>query len=860
MNKSALLGEISFVKKKFDKEIWEIFQTKEFGSLNLNQKNDAVNRRLLEWIEKEPAPCFLLAPVLAFIERVETEKLLPVYRFFHFEQWLNQQSGLSDEANRSIRGKIVGKYIDRSSYQALFPIGMGKMYEGTHFVTAHKSPDLDTTIASFWGWMDSFGAQISNGMHVWNVPGGPPSSQIEIDWIFKDLFGPAVFTHLAQNRLVLGLTGLDLMTQKGMVQTSLSEPVSSIDHERDQNAVVLVDAEGLYLGDWRNVDIEPVRQIINLFSSCIRWFENNLHVQLIGLFAKEKLFLKDIEPFLKSLFGMKVVDCEPALEFSPKQKAHIETFLVRVLHMKKGLDMSFEEFGVHVAKIGSVAFEGVDRMLASMQRAQLFSVDGSLIEERPRLFTYLEKAVASLHDAILKIRARLEKLDIALKTKYEVFSRTPTCVSWRADVEEIREKIGVYSHLTVVYEDEGRSYPIGVIHASDVRKATLGTVSLRDFCNRNEMGIPAYLEVLSVIDHHKSQLNTSAPLFAIISDAQSSNSLVAQQAFIINDRYSLAGQSQESIDAQITVLSKTRTPESIRLLQRLLQRKMVGNAPFYVHPEREFIEYLHFLYGILDDTDLLSKVSATDVECVASLLNRMKTIATGRETEVISLDDLPRDRQFAKKAASRILRNEEMYSLYRKVYAYREREVESNMLLAAEGKPSNIFADTKEQNGCCRVGQTKIFVNNLPALERHMDAIRMAWLQKAGQVYRDKVEIDLHMHMLSTIVSADEVYRGTQGVYDHTDEMWIWIPFTDTSLEHLKRFLNAFQNAPGLQKHLIEVEFVGDKANVLASVFNESFFQLKQKQSQGKESLIILRYKPSTLNSRKAMVSPFLPA
>ena len=35
---------------------------------------------------------------------------------------------------------------------------MGKIYEGTHFVTAHKSPDLDTTIASFWGWLDAFAA------------------------------------------------------------------------------------------------------------------------------------------------------------------------------------------------------------------------------------------------------------------------------------------------------------------------------------------------------------------------------------------------------------------------------------------------------------------------------------------------------------------------------------------------------------------------------------------------------------------------------------------------------------------------------------------------------------------------------
>jgi inorganic pyrophosphatase/exopolyphosphatase len=35
------------------------------------------------------------------------------------------------------------------------------------------------------------------------------------------------------------------------------------------------------------------------------------------------------------------------------------------------------------------------------------------------------------------------------------------------------------------------------------------------------MGIPSYLEVISVIDHHKSSLATSSAPMAIIADAQS---------------------------------------------------------------------------------------------------------------------------------------------------------------------------------------------------------------------------------------------------------------------------------------------------------------------------------------------------
>ena len=70
---------------------------------------------------------------------------------------------------------------------------MGKVYEGSHFVAAHRSPDLDTTIASFWGWVDAFGARVSYGLHIWNIPSGPSKNQVENQLLFKDLFGENIF-------------------------------------------------------------------------------------------------------------------------------------------------------------------------------------------------------------------------------------------------------------------------------------------------------------------------------------------------------------------------------------------------------------------------------------------------------------------------------------------------------------------------------------------------------------------------------------------------------------------------------------------------------------------------------------------
>ena len=817
-------------------------------------RSEKTNRALLEKIRKEPEPCFLLSSVLDFIERVDRDGLIGRYTFSSFELWLNQASNLSFEENLHIRAKIIGKRIDRSAYQGLFPIGMGKVYEGTHFVTAHKSPDLDTTIASFWGWVDAFGARVGNSLHVWNLPGGPPSSQIEIRWVFSDVFGSAVFTHLARTRNELNLTGKDLMTQKGLVLKTLSDSIGNAEHERDHEAVVIVDKEGFYLGDWRSVDVEEVRQAIILLSMCLRWFENHLHLHLISLFAKQNVRFEQMLSCLRDLLAMKVEDCVPAQEFTDKQDHQVSRFISLVLEIPEGLEISFEQLGICLARLSSVPFKGPEKLLREVRA--LFDKQGKLKEHRPRIFSFLEVAVRELHEAILKIRIRLEKFDIALKAKMLVCQRHPTFVTMRSDVEEIKQKMGSYASLTVTQADDGKVFPVGRIQAEDIRKSILGTVSLRDFCNRDEMTIPQYLDVISVIDHHKSQLNTFSPPIAIIADVQSSNTLVAEQAFAINDRVSLGGQTKARIEKQIA------SKPSSRLMQRLLQKRLAAEQKghFFVSPEREYLEYLHFLYAILDDTDLLSKVSASDIECVASLLNRMKTLLEKKETEIVALDDIPRDKHFPKLAAKRILQNEDMYSLYKKVYAHREKEIEECILRAAKDKASNFFADTKTQNGCCRVGQTKVFASNRVLFEKHAQAIEHVWFDEAVRIQKEKPEIDLHMHMISTIVSAEEVYEGKNGVYAHTDEMWIWAPLQqDMAVEHLKRFLGAFQSSPGLKNNPMDVEFLGTQAKEYQAIFQESFLEVPSKVSKGEMSFVILRYKAGSLNSRKAMVSPFLP-
>ncbi|QVL55430.1 MAG: hypothetical protein KFB95_08995 [Simkaniaceae bacterium] len=862
-----LLGEYPFESKTFEglDGIFETFQTKEFQEKNEHGKSDFVNRALVDLILKAPEPSFLLEGVVEYIGRVDQEKVLEQHSFSLFELWLNHFSGLSKEENYKIRGKIVGKWIPRDAYQTYFPIGMGKSYSGTHFVTAHNSPDLDTTVASFWGWVDAFAARVSNGLHIWNVPGGPPSAQVEIGLLFEGLFGPQVFNCLAKTRLSLTLTSLDLLSQKGMIQKHTTDRALSFDHERQRSAVVLVDEHGYYLGDWRTIDLEGIRQVVMAFNNCLMWFESNLHIQLISCFAQKKLTIDHISKEIRELLEMKISECAPAKELPPNLLQFVNDYLVKVLGIAKGNEASFEEFSLSMEKIDIVNFTQIISWLRSLLKSELFDASGVLTENRPLIFNQLEILVKLLSDAFSSIRNHVDSLAIAFQIKTDVFGFKPQYLSHRTDIEEIRSKMGNYSYLTVNQTDlEGRPIPIGVIHSHELQDEALGTVTLRDFCNREEMKIPSYLQVISVIDHHKSSLFTDTPPKAMISDAQSSNSIVAELAFSINDQYGLGGLSEKDVDAQLQeVEKKLDCVRDIRIYQRLLQKKKVlcADCEHYVDPKRELVEYLHFIYAILDDTDLLTKVSRVDVNCMASLLNRMKSLIAKKEMEIVDFDDIREDEDYTIKAAERLLQNEDFYSLYSKVYEHKEQGVDENLERALRGESSNIFIDTKILNYCNRVGQTKIFACNYSNFEKAAPELRKLWYEKALNIYANNREIMLHLHATSTVASAQQLFKGGKISYNHHDEMWFWVPHTELAIEKLKLFLSGFKGSPAAQRLEFELELLGNNARELSQIFKESFLPIKHHLPETPSDLpiAILRYSAGGLNSRKAMIAPYLP-
>jgi len=871
ISRADRLGDYVLSPYRFENldEVFKEFKGPEYAKLNHKNKSERVNQALLKLLREAP-DSFLLIAVIEFIDKVAREDVLINYSLTSFEIWLNQFSDLSDAENYLLRAKIVGKNIPRDEYQLLFPVGMGKIHPGSHYVTAHSSPDLDTTIASFWGWVDAFGARVSEGVHIWNVPGGAPQSSIEVALLFHHIFGQNIFAHLAKTRTNLALSSLELMTQKGVVKQTTDKSSLTIDHERTQKAIILIDERGYFLGDWRSFDVEGVRQVILLLNNCLRWFENNLHISLVSLFALEKLTKENLPKFCASVFDIAIQDTDPAKDFTDRQKRYMWGYLQKVLRVENGLSATFSEFASSIKQLGLVDFQECIDHVWALSESEIFDKKGSLIENRPNIFHHLEEIIAQLDRAIQSVRLYTERLDVALSIKTHVFGYLPQVVSYRADVDELKSKMGNYPYLTVTSTNEkGEMIPLGVVRARDLQQEVLGTVTLRDFCNRDETKIPSYFEVISVIDHHKTVLNTSTAPVAYISDAQSSNSVVAQIAFAINDKFSTGGMSLSSINAQVKGLGKDMSsPQKRRLLQRLLKKQYAAHESegktHYIDLLREFIEYLHFLYAILDDTDLLTKVSRRDIEVVAELLNRLKTLMMGEETEIISFDDILPGSTFVERAATRILKHPDMYSIYRKIYIAKEQLVEENLELCAKGEESSIFADTKLQNGCARIGQTKMFANNYSSFEKYAQKMRAMWVSQSQEFFNDRREFDLHLHMISTIAGAEDVFTGNEGSYKHKDELWVWIPLTDQAIEHLKGFLNEFRNSAQIQsvQDSLEAEFIGPNGKELSKIFQESFLEVPQKltgEADKGYSLAVIRYPAGAINSRKAMISPYLP-
>jgi hypothetical protein len=830
-------------------ECFLYFKSPEFTSLSLRKRFKKINVELLKRIQGYPSPCFLLPAVLDYINRVNTEEVLEEeYTINLFEFWLNQFSGLLPEEVLAVRGKIAGRYIPRDEYQCFFPVGSGKLFSGSHFVAAHLSPDVDTTTSSFWGWVDAFGCRVAEGVHQWSLPSGLSDGHIRL--FFQRLFGEKMFEQVARPLPTITISALDLLTTRDFHKVPLTARADTINHTKAETAVIIVDEEGLYKGEWRSQDAEAVRQIVAGFSNCLRWFESHCLSSLIHVFAKEKTTSKDVKQAYERLLASEIKDCAAAKEIPAKGKKLLHDYIKKVLGLDDGLECTFAALLQRLDIKVSSNFSHFLAKCHALTTTSFYDEEGVLKSDRVHSTRALEHMVKAMEDALDVVRQAIDRLDHLLTIKEKVLSIPSTFVSLKSDVEEMKSKIGHAEHLTVVIPENGAWFPLGVVQADELKKSVLGTASFRDFSNSEETKMASYIDVISIVDHHKTKLQTSSAPTLLMGDTQSSNTLVAEQSLDLNIRYGV----QVAFDTEVTVTEKVHKALGVA--------KKDEQLGYFVDPNRELAEYFSYLYGILDDTDLLTKVSRRDVLCCKNILDRMKSLVEGRAEEAVSFEHIPNDATFAKRAAKVLLQNHDLHSIYANVYKFREKEVEEAIVLACRGEPSSIFMDTKEQNGCCRAGQTKLFLMNLPSFLSAKDELMAIWQTASEKIFRARPHIDFFLHMISTVPGEKEVFHGKEGLWDHQDQIWIWTPDGGVPEQHLIGFLNSFQTSPAGQNLSIDVEIHGPLAEDKKIIFLQNLPKAKSVVSHPTRegpTIAVLKFPAGSMTSRKSQISPYLP-
>ena len=855
------LGSIEFQLQEFPEQMFKNLESANFKKLSVFDKHNIANQTLCEAIQQSEDQVFLLPKVVAFISRLRES--LPTYHLGSFEFWLNHFSKLSEEEQEQVRAKIVGKWMPRSAFQKFFPLGMGGRYKGPHFSFAHYSPDLDTTVASFHCFLAAFACRIGSARHHWVVPGGPPKGSIEIDFLFLKALGEDVFKVLSKSDREVEISSLDLLTQENIEKRRLSDVYYDIDSARSKKAAILVDENGHYLGDWRQMDVDPVHSIISRFWRIMTEHQNAFHIGLISLFAKKELRPETLKNFVKEILVKKFADCVFSSEFTSVHRRSLDKFLKEVIEVKNGYSSSYEEL---ITALGeNFGFRELKEELVSLVKKPFFNSEGFVIDDREKIFGELEKVITAQKESYKKLLRKFDTLEIALKIKQKVLEYDPNYISHLSELEQIQKQVGDYTHLTVNYKEGEFLFPLGVVHAMDLNRKFLATASWNDFSNPTETDSRAEIEIISYIDHHKSEVRTNKPAMGIVMDAQSSNSIYANLLMEINDQYATAEMTLEQIEQAIqTVSQELQYPSQLRILSRLLKYKDAylqnQKNPYYISKDREILEYMQCLFAILDDTDLLTKVSAYDVETMKDLINRLKSLMLAKVVEVVNFDDLEKnDPQFVKKAAKKLLQTQDLYSLYSIIYKAKEEAIEEMIYETIQGVDTPFFQDTKFLSGYASVGQFKHFIRNAATVEKKSSELRKIWTRHAKHHHRENPDSRLFIFMVSTISSAEELFADNVQNPTYQDELWIWCPEgCAVSEAHLKRFLSGFTQSAVMEHEDLEIHFYGKAEELERACETVLIRPYKVVRHKAESPSLVLKVPQKKVVSRKAQIAPYL--
>lgn len=816
------LGSFTFCRQSFSDSIWTELSDCLQGADSVYSKHGKVSSLLLKAIQEANEGTYLLGSVVDFLARVR-EGELKTYHLASFEFWLIHHSELSEDDKVLIFAKIVGCHIPRAAYQCHLPIGNNLVYEGPHFVAAHRSPDMDTTVCSFQTFLDAFAARVGTTRHFWFLPLGPPKDSHEIERIFVEPLGEEVFETVAYTENTVRVSALDLLSQKHIRTKQLSDVSFGNDEERRENAVILTDSSGCYLGDWRSIDFDVVRSVVNHFDALIVQFQNFFLKEVITFFSVNNVSKYDVEKLISRVLEKRLDDLQLAEKWTDKQQQNLSDFIQKILEVPDGMHATWHE--VFTALQPKGFFTKFPQELQGLVSAQIFHTTEAVIDDRSVILTELKDLIAVGVDEFSAFRDYLDTLEIAYRIKEEVLGLGATTLSHLSEYEDIKDTIQNYQYLTVTYKEGDKQYILGVVQAKSLQRPSIGTMALRDFSNFEETDVPDYMQVISVLDHHKSSIITSRPYSNITMDAQSANSILAHLKMEVYDRYTAQGMSLESTQAQIDKLnSEPDSQPKMRKLQNLYRKKQIlqSNSPYWVSVDREGLDYLQFLLAIFDDTDMLTKVTEFDLQVVRRLINRLKTIQCKEEAEIVDFDDIAKDKEFVTKAAAKLLQNKDVYSIYTSNYTARNENNEMLIKQAAKDVEAPFFQDTKILNKYACVTQFKCYSDNAQSIAKYRSNIQKTWVERCKEMHEKDPTIRFFLFMMSTIASAEELYQQKGLPEGYRDQIWYWIPEGDKKAgHHLQKFLSGFSQSPRMEKQKIDIEFVGKGNHTLEEAFRE---------------------------------------
>lgn len=824
---------------------WEIFQqlvTQCRCLATVVERLDLCGSVLVQWILEQPPPQFLLPQVLDFIDQVNQHNLVdPLrYQMASFEGWLVRRSGLSQSQQRLARGLVAGAFIPRASYQYAFPIGKAEHLPGSHIVAAHSSPDLDTVTASFWTWMDAWAAEIGDGLHHWNVPGGVPQL-VEVGLFWIETLGAGLH-RLPKKRSALRLNAYDLISRNLPVRTlGLSDTLKQISPY--EPPVAILGESGHVIGELHMQDIEAIRRVTVPLTQCVSWIIRKIDATLIDHFAHNRS-VNNLSTVLERIFVLPLASADPISYIGPQEIEEINKLLKIAFGAAAGLNSSFQ----YLVDLFNQEDASLAELYQTIKNAHKLKTQSSaeLFQLAANYSNYLQKLLDIL-------RERLESVEIGLLVKEQILQRPHLIVSSGADLEELQRLRSDGQALLVTLSDSQHcQHAQGLVLDEHLVRMPAGTVSLCDFSNRQETAIPEYLAIVAALDHHKIHLQTQAPPTITIADVQSANTLLCENMQTIHLPF-FYQHDCEKLKTQLHALHTKDSAADLRRQQQLLQQLKAAQSSWWVSSERLICQALHMLLAILDDTDQLAKLSWRDVDAVHILLQLLQELLYSHGDAGL-IDSLERSPENIERARAELLQMPLMQALMGEVMQGKEADLKENLIRCADGNESNIFRDLKIQNGYAAISQLKLYPSTLELFNQLAPQIMQQWHSLALAIAKQRPEVDLYMHMIST-VSEDSVEL------QHTDQLWLWTMAPDLSQPNLRVFLgNLWASALRMEHSKCYITLLGPDSPSLERLIGESMpgIVIKHSQEELPYSMAVLYFPAGKLNSRKASITPNL--